>query len=74
MNLINFKNLISAYRTSETGFPVLWLFQGHGDMQYKGPNDINSLQFFLNEKIGRTSERKKVRRICTKDHISFLLN
>ena len=45
-----------------TGFPILW-FSGTGNqssMQYKGPKDIDSLMFFINELTGNGAQSRKV--------------
>ena len=46
--------------TLVTGFPSLWLFDEGSSMQYKGPKDVKSMTFFINEKVGRMSHKKKV--------------
>ena len=45
-----------------TGFPVLWFsFKGgQSSMQYKGPKDIDSMMFFINDMMGNGDETKKV--------------
>ena len=46
----------------DSEFPVLW-FSGNGDesgMLYKGPKDIDSLMFFINDRMGIGGHRKKV--------------
>ena len=52
--------MISAKYRSETGFPVLWLFEGSGNMQYRGPKDVDSLGFFINKKLGEKSKKEQV--------------
>ena len=49
--------------TFATGYPILWLSLkgGESNMTYKGPKDIESLMFFLNDKLGNGRQEKKVR-------------
>ena len=49
-----------ALAQSQTGFPALWLFEGSNKMQYNGPKDLKSLEFFINEILEVGSENKKV--------------
>ena len=46
--------------TSTKEYPIMWFFNQNSDMQYKGPKDVESITFFINEKVGRESEKKKV--------------
>ena len=53
---------ISAQMNFAVGFPILWFF-GTGNqssMQYKGPKDIDSLMFFINELTGNGARSRKV--------------
>ena len=54
---------ILAQMTFATGYPILWLSLkgGESNMMYKGPKDIESLMFFLNDKLGNGRQEKKVR-------------
>ena len=47
-----------------TGFPILWFSWngGQSNMQYKGPKDIDSLMFFIEDKMGNEGQAKKVRK------------
>ena len=53
---------ISVQVKFDSGFPILWYSWngGQSSMQYKGPKDIDSLMFFINDKEGNTKERKVI--------------
>jgi len=53
---------ISVQLKFDSGFPILWYSWngGQSSMQYKGPKDIDSLMFFINDKEGNTKERKVI--------------
>ena len=53
-------SFLLAMVTSTKGYPIMWFFNQNSDMQYKGPKDVESITFFINEKVGRESEKKKV--------------
>ena len=51
-----------AVVTTTKGYPITWFFNQNSGMQYKGPKDVESITFFINEKVGRESEKEKVSR------------
>ena len=54
--------LILAQVTFSKEFPALWFSwdRGQSSMLYKGPKDIDSLMFFINDKMGIGSLSRKV--------------
>ena len=51
---------ILAIARSDSGFPVLWLFENGDGIQYKGPKDIKSLAFFTSDRIRLGAQKRKV--------------
>ena len=53
---------ISVQVKFDSGFPILWYSWngGQSSMQYKGPKDIDSMMFFINDMMGNGEETKKV--------------
>ena len=41
----------SAKFNFRTGYPILRLFERGGEMNYKGPKDLQSLEFFIQDKL-----------------------
>ena len=52
-------DILAQFR-SNVGFPILWLIEKNKNMEYRGPKDIESLLFFVNEKLGIGSQKRKV--------------
>ena len=46
--------------TFANGFPALWLSTEPNMRTYKGPTDIDSLMFVLDDKLGKGRQEKKV--------------
>ena len=42
----------------KTGYPILRLFEKGGEMNYRGPKDLESLEYFVHDKLN--TETKKV--------------
>lgn len=52
-------DILAQFR-SNVGFPILLLIEKNNNMEYRGPKDIESLLFFVNEKLGIGSQKRKV--------------
>ena len=49
---------IIAYFRDNTGFPAFWLLDADSNVQYNGPKDVNSMTYFINEKLGKGIKKK----------------
>ena len=49
----------------DTGFPIIMFssMDGESHTQYKGPKDVSSMMFFINEMVGKGEDSIKVNSI-----------